>query len=129
MPALGWRLLLKAQQQHERRTDRSTQRSTSHVHLQLKGKKKSKRRAKSDVFQSIEALEQTHLSPKSVVVVGGRGAVEHLPVAVLDLHPGLELHRRDLLRIAVTHLHKQTAKRRQLHPHRMGQVASRHTSD
>lgn len=47
---------------------------------------------------------KTHLPAKSVVVVGGRGAVEHLPVAVLDLHSCLELHRRNLLRVAVAHL-------------------------
>lgn len=65
-----------------------------------------------------------HLPAKRVVVVGGGGAVEDLPVAVLDLHSGLVLHRRHVLRVAVAHLIRQaTDKRRRNKPHTQSQPA------
>lgn len=50
-----------------------------------------------------------------MVVVGGGGAVDHLPVAMLDLHSGLVIHRRDVIRVAVAHLHCEKKTQRNIY--------------
>mmetsp|Transcript_52822 Transcript_52822/g.53221 ORF Transcript_52822/g.53221 Transcript_52822/m.53221 type:complete len:332 (-) Transcript_52822:1055-2050(-) len=45
-----------------------------------------------------------HLPPQTMKVIGGSGAIHHLPIALLDLHPQIKRHLWNVMRILIHHL-------------------------